>query len=243
MESSILKNARLNSLSRRMNRSTSYEDWLRLALDHDGLSGREQWKTKEDCSLYDSAEIRIRYNNLSRLLEEGDNTGLLYALNEGVHGNMGGMGRPILYDQAKVGTKQLINDYVDIIVKSLRVIADSSDQDIPFAEKLDFFRRASHCYGRSALMMSGGAGLIYFHHGMVQTLIDNDALPNIISGASAGSWISAQLGTKTDEELKEGYFTHYRYDLPRGENPLSILTGMSDRYLSLINISEPTRPY
>ena len=233
MESSILKNARLNSLSRRMGRSTRYEDWLRLALDHDELSGREQWKTKEDCSLYDSAEIRIRYNNLSRLLEEGDNTGLLYALNEGVHGNMGGMGRPILYDQAKVGTKQLINDYVEIIVKSLRVIADSSDKDIPFAEKLDFFRRASHCYGRSALMMSGGAGLIYFHHGMVQTLIDNDALPNIISGASAGSWISAQLGTKTDEELKAGHFTHYRYDLPRGENPLMILTGMSDRYTAL----------
>ena len=83
MESSILRNARLNSLSRRMGRSTDYEDWLRLALDHDELSGREQWKTKEDCSLYDSAEIRIRYNNLTRLLEEGDNTGLLYAINAG----------------------------------------------------------------------------------------------------------------------------------------------------------------
>lgn len=233
MESSIVKNARLKSIARRMEKSTEFDDWLSLAIKHDELSGREHWKTQERCSLYDSAEIRIRYNNLTRLLEEGDNAGLLYALNEGIHGNMGGMGRPILYDQAKVGTKQLINDYVDIIVKSLKVIAETSDQEIPFPEKMDFFRRASHCYGRSALMMSGGAGLIYFHHGVVQTLIENDALPNVISGASAGSWISAQLGTMTDDELKAGHFLKYQYDMPRGENPLLVLMGLHESHNAL----------
>lgn len=230
MDKSIFKNSRLNSISRRMGKSVFYDDWLELAKHHDELSGREQWKAEDDSGLYDNTEIRIRYNNLSKLLENHNYSDLLYALNEGIHGNMGGMGRPILYDQAKNGTKQLIDDYVEVIVQSLNMIANTSDQQIPFAEKLDFFRRASHCYGRSALMLSGGAGLIYFHHGVVQTLIDHNCLPNVISGASAGSIMSAQLGTMTDEELKAGYFSKFRYDLPKEGNPLLVLSGMDENY-------------
>jgi len=140
------------------------------------------------------------------------------------------MGSPRLYRQAQYGTKQLVDDYVNKIVESLFFIAEANDSQIPFEEKLDFFRRASHCFGRSALMLSGGAGLIYFHHGVVQTLIDENLLPNVISGASAGSWIGAQLGTKTDEELRQGHFYNYQYDLPRGPNPLAVLMGLHEQH-------------
>ena len=228
----MFKKQNLKSISRRMENSQTYSEWSELAKSHDEASGREQWKAEDDCSLYDSDEIRSRYDNLSRLLDSGNYTELLYALNEGIHGNMGGMGRPILYSKAKYGGKQLIDDYVNVIVQSLNAIANTSDQDISLAEKIDFFRRASHCYGRPALMLSGGAGLIYFHHGVVQTLIDNDCLPNVISGASAGSIIAAQLGTLSDEELKAGHFNKFRYDLSNDENPLLVLAGMREDYTS-----------
>ena len=67
-------------------------------------------------------------------------------------------------------------------------------------ERLDFFQRASHCYGRSALMLSGGGTLGYFHFGVLKTLIEEELCPVVISGASAGAFVSAVVGTRTDEE-------------------------------------------
>jgi NTE family protein len=135
------------------------------------------------------------------------------------------MGRPILYSRAKAGTKELIDSYVATIAQALEFIHKAPDNVICYAEKADFFRRASHCYGRSALLLSGGAGLIYFHHGVVQELIDHDLLPNVISGASAGSIVSALVGTKTDAELKAGYLTNKQYEEPKNTSLLDVFMG------------------
>ncbi len=205
---------KLAKAARAMDRADTFDGWRVAAKHHDELSGMEKWKSRDNSSLYDSAEIRIRHDKLSQLVEAGNYTELLYALNEGIHGNMGGMGKPVLYRQAKFGTKYLIDDYVSVIVKALNCIADAPEHDITLVDKIDFFRRASHCYGRSALLMSGGAGLIYYHHGVVQTLVEHDMLPNVFSGASAGSFMCAQIGTHSDEELKAGYFDKKIYDLP-----------------------------
>lgn len=230
----VFRSKNLRNIERQMEQALSFDDWASFAQKHDSVSGKDAWKNRDDCSLYDSAEIRIRYDNLRQLLEQENYSDLLYALNEGIHGNMGGMGRPILYNQAKWGTKQLVGDYVSTLVAALEFIANAPDSQISFPEKLDFFRRASHCYGRTALMMSGGAGLIYFHHGVVQTLIDQDLVPNVISGASAGSWMAAQLGTLSDKELKAGHFDHFRYDMPYHLNPLLVLAGLNEEYSPLL---------
>jgi TAG lipase/steryl ester hydrolase/phospholipase A2/LPA acyltransferase len=222
------RGATLRQLNRRMAAATDYEAWLNSAIEHDRISGMQKWRQKEDSSQYDSAEIRIRYDKLRELIDSGHTHELLYALNEGIHGNMGGMGKSLLYNQARSGTKLLIDEYVNILIEALHCIADAPDNDIPLVEKVDFFRRASHCYGRSALMLSGGAGVIYFHHGVVQELVNQDLLPHILSGSSAGSWICAQIGTHTDEELKRGYFDNFRYDVPTHLNPLLVLSGRSE---------------
>lgn len=215
----------LRQLEKDMASARDYDRWTCSALRHDQVSERDLWKRRDETALYDFADIRERYNHLRSLLDDRNHEELLYALNEGIHGNMSGSGQPILYSQSKTGTKQLIDDYVNVIVDALHFIARVDNHKISLAEKVDFFRRASHCYGRSALMLSGGAGLIYFHHGMVQTLIEHDLLPNVISGASAGSWVSAQLAMYTNEELRSGYFERYRYDMPVHLNPLRVLSG------------------
>ncbi|MBW4933188.1 DUF3336 domain-containing protein [Marinobacter sp. F4206] len=209
-----------------MQNATSYQEWHAAALALDNLSGAENWRQSDASEFYDYHDIRARYEQLRTLLAEENHQELLYVLNEGIHGNMSGMGRPILYDRALTGTKRLIDNYVSAIAQALRTIAESSSKHISLQDKVDFFRRASHCYGRSALMLSGGGGLIYSHHGVVQTLIEQDLLPNVVSGASAGAWVSALLSMYTNHELKSGFFDRYRYDMPEHLNPLRVLAGM-----------------
>lgn len=52
-----------------------------------------------------------------------------------------------------------------------------------------------------ALMLSGGGALGNFHLGVARTLYQNNALPAIISGASAGALVAAMICTRSSEEL------------------------------------------
>ena len=193
----------MKKLKKQLLQSTSYQQWKELAQEHDRKSGLEHWKQVDRTSLYDYATIRTRLERLRYFRNNDDNNGLLFTLNEGIHGNMGGMGRPILYTRAKFGTKNLIREYVNEIHDALDHLSKLEADSPSFLERLDFFRRASKCYGQSALMLSGGAVLGHFHVGVVKALLDQDLLPDVISGSSAGSLIAAVLGTRTDEELHQ----------------------------------------
>ncbi|MET0179458.1 MAG: patatin-like phospholipase family protein [Novosphingobium sp.] len=201
---------RLEDLERRLMTAGSYPEWLAAAGEHDALSGAEVWKAGEDNAIYDAIDIRRRHDWLARAVQARDAEDLLFTLNEGIHGNMGGMGNPALYSVAKSGTKTLVENYVAAIVDALYVVAAAPENEIGFAEKLDFFHRAALCYGRSALLLSGGGGLVYFHHGVVESLLEEGLLPNVLAGSSAGAWMCAQIGTRTDAEL-QGYFANKRY--------------------------------
>lgn len=188
-----------------MERATSYDEWREAAGGYDARTGLNRWKMMDQSMRYDYVSIRVRLDRLRAMRARHDNKGLLFTLNEGIHGNMGGMGNESLYHKAKLGTKNLIVDYVDEIVSALEYIASPEVDDISFEQKLDFFRRAHHCFGSSALMMSGSGTLLYFHLGVVKTLWENNLLPNVMSGSSGGSLVGAILCTHTDEELK-GFF-------------------------------------
>lgn len=192
-----------------MESAVSYAEWLENARAHDDLSGALDWRRRETTRLYDYVSIRSRLKRLRRLRRGGDDRRLLFALNEGIHGNMGGMGRAALYRRAHSGTKMLIGDYIDAICDSLEHLASDRASDIPLGERLHFFQRASHCYGRSALMLSGGGTLGYFHLGVLRALIEQRLCPQVISGASAGAFVAAIVGTRSDDEFlalfREGY--------------------------------------
>jgi predicted acylesterase/phospholipase RssA len=192
----------LSRLERKMLRADSYADWKIAALEHDVKSGFEAWKGKEESKSYDYVNIRSRIEALKELRRQADDIGLLFALNEGIHGNQGGMGKSELYKMAKFGTKHLIEEYVDEIVGALEHISTIPESgEITKADKLDFFERASHCFGRSALMLSGAGSLGHFHRGVIKTLFEHNVLPTVISGSSAGAVSAAILGTYSDEEL------------------------------------------
>jgi NTE family protein len=180
----------VKKLQKAIDQASSYEEWKEAALYHDAKTGLNRWKLLDQSRRYDYVSIRVRLDALRALRARHDNRGLLFSLNEGIHGNLGGMGRSTLYDKAKFGTKQLIVDYVDEIVSALEHLASPEVDEISFEEKLDFFRRADHCFGRSAFMMSGSG------------LWQEGLLPNVLSGSSGGSFVGSLLSTHSNGDLE-----------------------------------------
>lgn len=199
----MLTSRKLKKLEREMDQATSFDEWQQLARLHDEHSGQKRWREVDQTPMYDYTSIRRRLDRLRSLRARHDDVGLLFTLNEGIHGNMGGMGSSKLHQKARGGTKKLIEDYVDEIADALVYLAELDESRVSLSEKLDFFYRANHCYGRSALMLSGGGILGFYHLGVVKALMDNQLLPRVISGSSAGSIIAGVLGTHTDAELEQ----------------------------------------
>ena len=190
-------------LERAMEQASSYEEWKEAALDLDQKGGLDRWKQIDQSRRYDYVSIRVRLDRLRALRARHDNRGVLFNLNEGIHGNMGGMGRSDLYDKASFSTKKLVVDYVDEIASALEHLARPEVDEISFEEKLDFFRRADHCFGRSAFMMSGSGSLLFFHIGVAKALLQQGLLPNVLSGSSGGAFVGSLLSTHQDDQLLE----------------------------------------
>src|SRR3990172_10329971 len=142
----VLKPFPLRQAEQQIANATTYAEWAEAAQMHDQVSGKANWKKEEQTSMYAHQVIRSRLESLRKCRSNGDDKGLLFLLNEGIHGNIGGIGDGALYSVAKFGTKNLINEYIDEIASSLQYLGKLDNPDITFEEKLDFFHRASHCF-------------------------------------------------------------------------------------------------
>lgn len=190
-------------LERKMLNAGSYEEWKKAALAHDEHNGMQSWKQVEKTGLYDYKAIRRRLEKLQHMRKINDNHGLLFILNEGIHGNLGGMGRSALYRKAKFGTKKLIVDYTEEVTSALQRLAKPHVKGVTLQEKIDFFHRANLCFGRSALLMSGSGTYLFFHIGVIKALWEQDLIPEVLSGSSGGSFIAAVIGSRKKEQLGE----------------------------------------
>ena len=193
----------LSKLQDIMTRATSYEEYQEAAKTHDAMSGAKEWKDKDPCKDYDYRLIRKRVQRIKQAKLSGDAAGLMYILHEGLHGNLGNITSSALNQHAKIGTKRLIEVFIQEVCSALDFIYQADENEIDFYEKLSFFEETAQAFGRSCLMLSGGAGLGFFHCGVIKSLVEHDLLPKVISGASAGAIIAAIVGTRTNEELLE----------------------------------------
>jgi NTE family protein len=184
-----------------MAEALTYEEWREAAIEHDETSGVDEWVESDESKHFDYQSIRRRLERLRRLRASGDNRRLLYMLNEGIHGNIDGMGRRALYGKAKFGTKRLIMEFVDEVANALEHLASEDADDIPLEERLNFFHRARHCYGCSAFVMSGAGSLLFFHIGAVKAMWQEGVLPDILSGSSGGAIVGSLVATHADDEL------------------------------------------
>lgn len=191
------------ALERKMAEAESYAEWKEAAIAHDDRNNLQRWKQGEKSRRYDYASIQRRLDALQVMRRANDNHGLLYTLNEGIHGNLGGMGNSSLYQKAKFGTKQLIIDYVEEVASALEHLARPRVKGVSLQEKVDFFHRAHLCFGQSALMFSGSGTYLFFHAGVLKALWEQDLIPDVISGSSGGALIAAVAGSRSKETLGE----------------------------------------
>ena len=184
-----------------MDNAANYDEWKAAAIDHDRRKGYLKWKAVEKSNLYNHQTIRRRLERIRHFRETNDNQGLLFTLNEGIHGNLGGMGLPSLYRRAKFGTKDLINEYIDEVSSALEHLAKPRIKGVDNGEKFEFLHRASHCFGQSAFLMSGSGTYLFFHIGVMKSLWKQNLIPDVISGSSGGSIVAALIGTRDHDNL------------------------------------------
>ncbi|KAI8328819.1 acyl transferase/acyl hydrolase/lysophospholipase [Chlamydoabsidia padenii] len=182
--------------------STTFEEWCAAAKNLDDHMKMEEWKLTPAYGYYDYRLVQKVIGHLQMYREKNDPESanhlkdVLYAC---LKQNFAGIENAKLYSNTYLGTKYLIDEYVDEVTKSIDVLANSphvNDDDKRLA-----FRLYSKNYGRSAFCLSGGAGFGYFHLGVIRALLDQKLLPSIITGTSAGSLMGAIVCTRTDDEL------------------------------------------
>ncbi len=209
----MLLRTRVSQLRKALEESTQYSVWCERAQELDALLGLDLWRLENESDDYDYVLIRERLQQLRVYQQQPDLQNLVRALREGLHHDLGNIGNPLLYNRSHFGTKKLIEDYIDQVCEALNFVADHEIRNFGFDRKIKFFKETAQSFGQPALMLSGGATLGLFHIGVCKALHDQDLLPEVISGSSAGSLMAAMIGTHTDDELRslydgEGFYMH-----------------------------------
>ncbi|KAF9029065.1 hypothetical protein BGZ52_003025 [Haplosporangium bisporale] len=183
--------------------SQNFEEWMTKATELDILTGSDVWRTSHRSNVYDYNLILSRRHHLKVVRESKDIKAMMYLLRSGLLRNLGGITDPRLFCHSYLGTKHLIESYMDEVVSQLEHVADTSHATLSRQAKIDFFMETRQSFGSSALLLHGGASFGMYHLGVVKTLFEHGLLPRIISGASVGALVAAIVCVKTDDELPE----------------------------------------
>lgn len=194
---------RIRKFRKMLAEAPNYEVWKAAALELDFLEGNVEWKEEFGSDLYHYELIYDRLSNLRTYRQQNDFERLKRALREGLHHDLGNMGNTALYTRSRVGTKHLIEEYINQACESLDFLCDTKVPGFPVADKLQFFRDTLTSYGRPALLLSGGATLGMFHFGVIKALWEKGLLPQVIAGSSIGAIIAGILGVHSDAEIPD----------------------------------------
>ena len=186
-------------------KAMNYEDWQTAAAELDDLEGNNGWKAIFDSPDYDAALVEARLNQLDEARISCDVGRMLFLIRTSLTRNLGDMGSIKLYKHTHIGTKDLIERYITSATETLDALLDVSAKckcdGLESKHILEQVLSTRQAFGRSALLLSGGATFGMNHIGVLKVLYEAHLLPRIISGASAGSIVSAVLCTRTGEEI------------------------------------------
>lgn len=213
-------------LRRELRKATTYAEWVRAARALDGFLGRKAWREENDFAYYDSKTVKRVWDQMKKTrakaeAEEKDGVVVAAAAKAGggsskgtraveelkalteacVKNNFVGIDNPKLYSQTYYGTKNLVQNFVDEVERTLQFLLRT--KQLTMEEKRVLFKHVQANFGRTALCLSGGASFAYYHFGLVRALLDADLLPDVITGTSGGALIAGLVATRTDDELRQ----------------------------------------
>ncbi|KAL6910708.1 patatin-like phospholipase [Trichoderma evansii] len=189
----------------------TFEDWEEAALHLDNLLGLDLWRNNPTSKYYDWALITERLDSLIIAREENNYEQLVNLLRSGLVRNLGNISVPKLYNRSFSGTKYLIEEYIAQVAESVEDISTlptsaasglyAHEKALTNQMKLDFIHDTRQAFGRSTLVLQGGAIFGLCHLGVVKALFLRGLLPRIITGTATGALIAALVAIHTEEEL------------------------------------------
>lgn len=182
-------------------RASRIDEFRHAAEELERESGASAWRDRDESSVYDARLLLEHVNELARLRERGDVARLAPMLEEALYRHQGELADARLYDVSMLGTKRLVERFWDEIEACIELLSSPDRTGLDPAVTLERFQRHSHVFGRSALLLSGGASLGFFHLGVVKALLEEGLLPRVLSGASMGALVACGVASRTDDEL------------------------------------------
>ncbi|KAG6019242.1 hypothetical protein E4U41_003314 [Claviceps citrina] len=226
----------------------TFEDWEEASLRLDNLLGLDLWRNNPTSKYYDWRLITERLQSLAIAREENHFQRLVNLLRSGLVRNLGNITVPRLYNRSFSGTKYLIEEYISQVAQSVEDISTlpttftSNSQGggtvLTNQMKLDFIHDTRQAFGRSTLVLQGGAIFGLCHLGVVKALFLRGLLPRIITGTATGALIAALVAIHTEEELPnvltgEGIDVS-AFTKSRSENGLAHQETFSSRWATLM---------
>ncbi|KAL8467572.1 hypothetical protein ACS0TY_030991 [Phlomoides rotata] len=182
--------------SNMMRSSLTYDEWAHAAKMLDKLTLRTN-----EADLYDEELVRNKLRDLRHRREECCTRDIMFYMRADLVRNLGNMCSPELHN-GRPHVPKLIKEYIDEVTTQLKMVCESGSEELQLEEKLSFMNETRHAFGRTALLLSGGASMGTFHVGVMKTLVEHKVLPRIISGSSIGSAMCAIAGTRSWPELQ-----------------------------------------
>ncbi|XP_073132287.1 triacylglycerol lipase SDP1-like [Henckelia pumila] len=182
---------------RNMMRSAgTYDEWAHAAK----MLDKEMFRMNES-DLYDEELVRNKLQELRHRRQDGSLRDIMFCMRADLVRNLGNMCNPELHKE-RLQVPRLIKEYIDEVTTQLRMVCDFDSEELLLEEKLAFMHETRHAFGRTALLLSGGASLGAFHVGVVKTLVEHKLLPRIIAGSSVGSVMCSVVATRSWPELQ-----------------------------------------
>ncbi|KAF2833160.1 hypothetical protein CC86DRAFT_399806 [Ophiobolus disseminans] len=183
-----------------------FEEWMGAAYSLDECINYDSWRHDPSSTYYDYRLIQRRLEALDAAEAEGDIIALVNLIRSGLVRNLGNITASPLYNRAYGGTKLLIESYVEQVTHCIKLLtkwptAPTSDTGLTSQMKLNVLHDTRQAFGRSVLVLQGGAIFGLCHLGVVKALYLRGLLPRIISGTATGALIAALVGIHTEDEL------------------------------------------
>lgn len=194
-----LRRPALRDIEHALAEAPSYEVWLEAAEAHDAATGAAEWRHDDASPYFDAEELRQGMFAMRQLRADADAEGMAAHLTDDLYRHLNALLAPELFAVALAGTKRIAETYLDEAETSLRWLA--TVPGVPASHLLGRFERAWHVFGRTALLLSGGATWGFHHLGVCRALFELDLLPHVLCGASTGAMIAAGICARDDAEL------------------------------------------
>lgn len=194
---------RVQRLQAQQDEAVTYLKWYEVSAELDDVSGNDAWKADPASPHYDHEMVRRCYEEMRQARLANDYTRLLYLVRTRWTRNLGNMGDLNLYRYSHVGTKRLIEEYIEECKRLLDYLVENRGAQLDDRHLLGMLIQTRKNIGRTALVLLGGLTFGMSHIGVLVTLLETSLLPRIISGSSSGSIIASIMCCHTNEEIYE----------------------------------------